>query len=334
MTGNSPKVSIWCITYNHEQYISEALDGILMQKTNFDYEIVVGEDKSRDNTRSMLLAYKEKHPDKIKLLLHDENIGMTANVIATLEACTGEYIALCEGDDYWTDPLKLQKQVDFLDDNKDYSLCFHDVIKRNDENGRQVVTSYSNNISSVDIKDLALDSSYIFTPSVVFRSFDFKCLINDQFKESKVCDYFIFMYALRYGKGYMMKEVMSVYREASSSSVWSKNSTTKRIDDTISVLLLLKIEFENDVNIVFNLDKQIVFYLNKLLELKEESCTTLTKYYELLKVDRKLDVLFLESLRQNKIELRTLKIKQSSILFNAKSLVGLVFKRLIFFKRL
>ena len=102
---NAPLVSVFMMTYNHEKYISEAIEGVLMQNTNFDFDIVIGEDCSTDNTRQIILDYQRKYPGKFKLLLHKENIGAMANQMAVLQACSGKYIAMCEGDDYWIDPL-------------------------------------------------------------------------------------------------------------------------------------------------------------------------------------------------------------------------------------
>lgn len=125
-----PKLSICCITYNHEHFISQAIESFLMQETDFDFEIVVGEDCSKDTTRNILKQYQEKYPDKIRLLLHDKNIGMIPNFYQTLNACRGEYIAICEGDDYWTDKDKLQIQVDWMDRHKDFTFCLHRVARR------------------------------------------------------------------------------------------------------------------------------------------------------------------------------------------------------------
>ena len=110
---NKPLVSIASITYNHEKFIAQAIDSFLMQETDFDFEIIIGEDCSTDDTLKIIKEYKAKYPDIIKLITSESNVGMMTNFIRTLEACSGKYIALCEGDDYWTDTLKLQKQVNF-----------------------------------------------------------------------------------------------------------------------------------------------------------------------------------------------------------------------------
>lgn len=118
------KVSVMMITYNHEKFIRQALDSILMQKTDFDYEIVIGEDCSTDNTREIIMEYYNKFPNKIKLFFPKKNVGIMKNFLTTYSMCTGDYIAFIEGDDYWTSPVKLQTQFDYLQSHPDFSMCF------------------------------------------------------------------------------------------------------------------------------------------------------------------------------------------------------------------
>jgi len=122
---SNPMVSVLMITYNHESYIAQAIEGVLMQKTDFAIEIVIGEDCSTDRTREIVLDYQKKYPELIRVIISDNNVGMMNNSKRTMAACRGKYMAICEGDDYWTDPYKLQKQVDFLEANEDCTLCFH-----------------------------------------------------------------------------------------------------------------------------------------------------------------------------------------------------------------
>lgn len=119
----SPLVSVFVMVYNHEKYISDTLNGILMQLVDFDYEIVVGDDCSSDYSRDILLSYTKKYPKKFNLLFQEMNIGAANNQKSILSACTGKYIAFCEGDDYWIDPLKLQKQVDIFLKYPDTIIC-------------------------------------------------------------------------------------------------------------------------------------------------------------------------------------------------------------------
>ena len=101
-----PKVSVRIVTYNHERFIGQAIDSVLMQTVNFPYEIVIGEDCSTDNTRRIVMDYRDRYPDKIRLLLHEQNVGQHANIMRTEAACRGRYMANLDGDDYWTDPCK------------------------------------------------------------------------------------------------------------------------------------------------------------------------------------------------------------------------------------
>lgn len=116
------KLTVAILTYNQEQYICEALDSVLMQEVNFDYEIVVGDDCSKDSTPAILQEYAARYSGKFNLILNTENVGISKNYQNVLYACQGEYIALLEGDDYWTDKTKLQKSVDFLDAHPDYGF--------------------------------------------------------------------------------------------------------------------------------------------------------------------------------------------------------------------
>lgn len=118
------KVSACIITYNHEKYIRECLEGAINQIIDYEYEIVISDDKSSDNTLQICLEYASKYPNLIRILPSEFNLGMIGNWIKSISNCKGKYIALCEGDDYWTDPLKLKKQVDFLEENGGYVACY------------------------------------------------------------------------------------------------------------------------------------------------------------------------------------------------------------------
>ncbi len=164
-------LSVCMITYNHEKYIAQAIEGVLMQKTKFAFELIIGEDCSNDSTRIICNEYKEKYPGKIKLLLNEKNIGMMPNFIQTLKACKRKYIALCEGDDYWIDPNKLQKQVDFLENNPGYVISFHDShLVEIGHVGNFNKTILDGNGISRTAKDIFL-SKIIPTQTAVFKNF-------------------------------------------------------------------------------------------------------------------------------------------------------------------
>lgn len=125
----APLVSVAMIAYNVELFLEECIESVLNQKTSFRVELVIGEDCSTDNTRAIALKYQAKYPHIIRVLAHERNLGLTPNSIATQNACRGKYIALLDGDDYWTDENKLQKQVEFLEHNPEFSASGHQSVK-------------------------------------------------------------------------------------------------------------------------------------------------------------------------------------------------------------
>ncbi|UOK43780.1 MULTISPECIES: GNAT family N-acetyltransferase [Flavobacterium] len=204
------KVSVFCMVYNHEPFLKKCIDGFIMQKTDFDFEIVIGEDCSSDKSRDILLEYNKKYPGKFKLLLHESNVGAAKNQEEVFKACQGEYIAMCEGDDYWTDPLKLQKQVNFLEANPDYVLSFHqvEVLKPNGELVKDFITNVPENYETIET--LARLGNYIHTPSVVFRNVILE--FPPEFVMSPIGDYFLYMLLAEHGKLKYFEEEMAVYR--------------------------------------------------------------------------------------------------------------------------
>ena len=132
MDENDIKVSVYCLAYNHEKFIRNTLDGFVSQKTNFKYEVIIHDDASTDNTTNIIREYEEKYPDIIKPIYQTENqyskgIGIIPNYI--VPRIRGKYVAACEGDDYWCDDYKLQKQFDYMEKHSECSMCVHNTIK-------------------------------------------------------------------------------------------------------------------------------------------------------------------------------------------------------------
>jgi glycosyltransferase involved in cell wall biosynthesis len=216
-----PKLSIIVPTFNHGKFITQMLEGALNQKTNFDFEIIVGDDASRDGNALIISEYAKKFPDKIKAFLHLNNLGPTEprefggknNVGFLFSQAKSEYIALCEGDDYWTDPLKLQKQVDFLDINPDYSLCHHQMEVIYEDDSPSHCFNFNNQQDTSTIKDLLADKNWFLgTASTVFRNV-FIYGLPDWWWKTASGDLGIFIEVAKYGKIKYFPESMAIYRK-------------------------------------------------------------------------------------------------------------------------
>lgn len=165
------KLSVLICTYNHEKFIAQALDSVLRQDVDFDFEIVVGEDCSKDGTRDILGHYQQKYPDRIRVLLRERNLGMHGNFAETFRNCRGEYIALLDGDDYWTSADKLRKQVKFLDAHRDYVAYFHNVTLLYEDNADASHPMYRRKRKSTfTLDDVVSGSCGPATSSTVFRN--------------------------------------------------------------------------------------------------------------------------------------------------------------------
>ena len=220
------KVSVRMITYNHEKWIAKAIDSVLMQNVDFDYEIVIGEDFSTDRTRDIVIDYRKRYPDRIRLVLSDANVGAHRNLTRTHHACHGEYIADLEGDDYWTSPDKLQKQVDFLDNHPDCTICFHNasVINDLDQEVRYYCSPAQKEIST--LQDL-LKADFIPTCSVMFRNGLFS-EFPDWFYQLPMGDWPTHVFNAQHGTIGYINEIMAAYR-VHSAGAWSRLGYASRL---------------------------------------------------------------------------------------------------------
>lgn len=237
MNGEEIMVSVLCITYNHEKFISEAIRSFLMQKTNFKFEIIIGDDCSTDKTQSIIKFYSETYPGRIKLIASPTNLGTHKNLINCVKQCRGRYIALCEGDDYWTNENKLQKQVDFLENNADFVICchYHKVINVNNKtlyvhpNPTPLIHTYA------DL--LAGKQEETKTATVVYRNIPetHQLFAAPWFFECFAGDKMFKLWATQHtgGKIYVIPEVMSCYRNH-EGGVWSMIDAKARMEMVIS----------------------------------------------------------------------------------------------------
>jgi len=212
------KVSVAVITYNQEAYIAQTLDSILAQKCDFNFEIVVGEDCSMDGTRRICLEYQNRYPDKIRMLLHEKNQGVVENYYQTMALCHGDYIAQVAGDDYFCDPLKLQKQVDFLEANAEYALIFGGMNKLDVETGT-LSNAPPRPCSGWIFPDLMQRGNFVSAPTACFRRSMFERVDNAELRAQKFRseDFPLWLALSREGKFHSMPDTLTVYRIAAGS---------------------------------------------------------------------------------------------------------------------
>jgi glycosyltransferase involved in cell wall biosynthesis len=229
---DKPMVSISCITYNHEFYIEDALEGFLIQETDFPFEVLIHDDASTDKTADIIRKYEEKYPKIIKPIYQTENQfqkGLKMSPTFNFPRAKGEYIALCEGDDYWVASKKLQTQKDFLDKNTDFGFCFHRVEEVDETLIHSAYSAYApltKNI--VTAKDVILNH-FIPTLSLFFRV---KLITRnlDKFKGTFISgDIFIEVLLASQGDGFCFHELMGVYRHHDGGLTKSKDDINKKI---------------------------------------------------------------------------------------------------------
>ena len=251
-----PLLSVVMITYNQEEYIQEAIKGVLLQETDFNFEFIIANDSSSDNTDAIIRKNISQIPDHIdiKYILHEKNIGAMNNFISCLKQATGKYIAICEGDDYWIHPKKLQFQSGFLENNNDFSLIYHRV--KYFKNYTETILPHHQNKNEPQVftlKDIS-KINFINTPSVVFRNF----LVDyDNLRlNSKIGDYPLWLFLAEKGKIQYFPEILAVYREG--VGIQSSLSKIKKLENTNEMLFpLLNYFKEKNRKIVENLHFQI-----------------------------------------------------------------------------
>ncbi len=210
-------VSVLCITYNHGKYLKQALDGILIQKTNFDYEVIIGDDCSTDNSREIILQYKEKFGNKLRILFHEHNLGATENVRRIEAYATGRYIISLETDDYWSDPYKLQKQVDYLETHPDVLAVAHRcmVVDEDSKPAKVVYPECKSRVYKVGhYRNWILPGQYT---TIMYRNFYLNDMSVDFKYRAKASSYgpgdriLVFM-VMSKGEIHCLPDVMSCYR--------------------------------------------------------------------------------------------------------------------------
>lgn len=255
-TSDQPLLSVCMITYNHEAFIAQAIEGVLAQKTTFPIELVIGEDHSTDNTWTICARYAAQYPTIIRLLSSEANLGAVKNNFKTLSNCKGKYVAICEGDDFWVDPLKLQKQVDFLEKNEDYGLVYTDI---------QVVSAEGKPFTFEPMEKIKKEyrsgnvffklfvDNFIPTCTVVFRSKLLQFLQSlDQDKYWYILDHYLWLRVAGCSNVHFINDVTAHYRVHANGLTSVLPSKIKKIINHLSL-------YDN----VLYLDRQKTIALNQ-----------------------------------------------------------------------
>jgi len=232
MLGVNMKVSAVIITYNQEKSLATAVESALMQTADFDFEVVVAEDHSTDGTRGVAQELERRHPGKVRALCRDKNLGANANFLEALSVCRGQYVALLEGDDRWTDPRKLQRQADFLDAHADCSLCCH-AVNYVHEDGSQPPRRFPDGGKTFSSLEDILSGVNFHTCSFMFR----RPLLSsppDWLRTLWIGDWPVLMLLAEQGCVGYIDEVMAEYR-IHPGGVWSDSLPARRAEGLVDV---------------------------------------------------------------------------------------------------
>lgn len=276
---NRPKVSVCMIAYNVDRFIGRAIESVLMQKVDFEIELIISNDHSPDNTEDIVFGYIDNHPkgNLIKYKKQDKNIGSTLNYLWVLENSTGDFVSICDSDDFWSDPNKLQKQVDFLENHPQFIGSFHN---------RYTCDVFENIISTSiteeekrnwGFDDLILRMPEIPSASVVFRkSEDFN--LPKEFKKVVVNgDTFLWAYLLQFGSFYYDPTVSPSYYRQHSNGLWSSKNSLKKATLSYNTYKLLQESFPDKPSIkdqLFEIKNNLFYYA-----FKDKEIGIFIKYY-------------------------------------------------------
>ncbi len=290
-----PLVTIISLTYNHELYIRQCLDGFLMQKTNFNFEVLIHDDASTDNTANIIREYEEKYPEIIKPIYQTENQYSKGGGIIhkfLLPRSKGKYITMCEGDDYWTDPFKLQKQVDFLEENPEYGMVYTDAMSYNQITGqkREMKTSQVNTVEDI------LTYNKVYTLTTCFK----KQLMEDYIKEISpnlpkfpFGDYPMWIYFFSREKLYYLSGYTAVYRVLDNSAS-HRGNIDKRLYYEKKVyeckLYMINKLFKDEINdqLLNKIKQRHAFYMLHLPIKLNSKQKFLDNYYFIKQIDNNL----------------------------------------------
>jgi len=249
------KISVILTTYNHERFIRQALDSILMQKTTFNFDLIITEDCSTDSTRAILFEYQSRHPDQIRLILSEQNLNSNHVTGRAVEAARADYLAFLDGDDYWTSPDKLQRQADFLDRHADCALCFH-AVALVDASGSYIEGPWPTSppLSLFPTIEDLIQSNFIPGCTALIRRSAIGALPS-WFEEVPFGDWPLYLLAARSGRIGFIPETFGVYRRH-AAGYWSSLTISQKCASTIACLEILEQNLGADLRDAFQRSRQ------------------------------------------------------------------------------
>jgi len=284
-TNTPVMVSIVVATYNHHKFIEETIESFLMQEVNFRVEILINDDASTDTTAAIVEKYENKHPGLFRNFYQKENQyskGIKPWIHVLFPAAKGKYIALCDGDDYWTDPLKLQKQVDFLERNVEYNYCGHNSFTKQNDQIKKVGLDFKTlTFKELIFKNRLNTSTLVFRRKSIFHFPDF-------FYTLSAGDWAIQLLAIKESKAYVLNDYMSVYR-LHEGGIWSTLDNQTMCRQGVQIM--------NAFKEIYN-DKKSIKLIDAAINERKKSFGLINQNYFKL-IQQKLN-LILKSIRRNK----------------------------------
>lgn len=221
---NEVKVSIVVISFNQEKFIAQALDSLLRQDVDFEYEIIIGDDSSTDKTQEIISSYKKRYPQIIVPILRKKNVGALNNFYDVLRRARGKYIAICEGDDYWTDNTKIRRQVRFLEEHQDYSVCFH-LVRIVNEDGAATTSTFPDLAQNIKFNFTSLlGGNFIQTNSVMYKKMNYDNLPIGILPG----DWFMHLYHAQSGNIGFINREMAAYRRHNRGIWWDAHHNRQK----------------------------------------------------------------------------------------------------------
>ncbi len=240
-------VHVYMLAYNVERYIAQAIEGVLAQQANFPVQLFIGEDCSQDSTPDICRAYAEKHSDRVVFLPTERNMGITANTARMLPHCTAKYMAICDGDDVWIDPRKLQKQVDFLESHPDYGMSYSDV---------EVISETGASVAAPDYETLRecyaegdvflrlLTGNFINNSTAVVRRALLRDFHLDPSRDYTISDYFLWLHVAARAKVHFLPERTTAYRWHTTNTTQSEERARQNRRKYQSILGQVLLDFD------------------------------------------------------------------------------------------